>query len=397
MFSPRARPVRAPRLARATLYALLTACGPSSSVPPATTDAALADVSTVLDAAGSDAAGSDAASVDDDGGSVDVCGERDPFRVFFQDFEGAPVFGTDPHTTFGVPGEAEPRYAVIPAEHMGGRTGHVLRGNMYEYVDGREGDARVADGLAAMYGQTVWGTKVPHVTMDLEGMGIAQFPSTDPTAPPIAPPELYVSLWLWMDADFTFDARWEDDVIRRQSIKLFYAFGPNGIMWVATASGDGPDGGGSFFLNMSGIWDEPTRYYTLPSELGAWHHWELYFQSETRPVYYEYGAFSSHPEWLASSCPDVGDYTMRFPVPGSDPRRCLSGDEALASNSRDGRYVMRVDGVVVQDIRDIALNARFNTFSFPAFHGGGGQAIGTAGWALDDVCVRSRPPQGFVP
>ncbi len=332
--------------------------------------------------------------------SFTVCGESDPDRLFFHDFETEEVFGDDPHTRFQlrIGDLGADNFAVIPGEQMGARPGHVLRGNMYEFVDGVRGGDRVANPLAAEYGKTVWGNREPGISVSLEEMGIPQYPSADPAEPPDGTPaEVYISVYLWMDDDFTFDGLWGDGMVRTQTVKLFYAFGPNSTGWVTTTSGDG----GVFFHNVNGLWDAfedlSDGYYHSPSQTGHWRHWEFYMRSETRPLYYEYGSFSTHPERLASGCPDVTDYTIQFPVIASDPMRCLSSSEALAENSQDGVYVVRVDGEVVMDHRSLAWNARFNRFNFPAWHGGDGQPIANAGWAIDDFCVRSHPPDGFIP
>lgn len=330
-----------------------------------------------------------------------VCGSADPSRVFFQDFEGGAPFGTDAHTQFGVRTGGMDEFAVIPGERMAGRAGHVLRGNMYEWVEGRSGTTRVADPLALAYGLTALGTKSPGVNIRLADIGIRQVPSRDFNEVPDGnPARAYISVWLWMDADFTFDARWEDDSIRPQTVKLFYAFGPNSTMWVTTTHGDG----GQHFLNANnlGSWetdfDSPdSSYFEHPDQLGSWHHWEFYFQSETRPLFYEYGGTSTHPEWLSHDCAGVRDYEMAFPVIGSDPPRCMTSREAFDANSRDGRYVVRIDGNVVMDHRHMPWNGRFGGFNFPAWHGGGGQAIGNAGWAIDEMCVRTEAPPGFLP
>ncbi len=139
-----------------------------------------------------------------------------------------------------------------------------------------------------------------------------------------------------------------------------------------------------------------TSRAAMPPQLGHWRHWEFYMRSETRPLYYEYGSFSGHPELLASACPDVMDYSMQFPVVGSDPMRCLAPSDVLDMNSKDGIYVARTDGAIVIDHRSLAWNGRFNRFNFPAYHGGGGWAISNAGWAMDNFCVRAHPPEGFL-
>ena len=333
--------------------------------------------------------------------SADVCGSADLARVFFQDFEGTTVFGDDPHTSFSPLSDGASNYAVIPAERMGGRAGHALRGNMHEWVEGRSNTTRVVDPLALEYGLMVIGEKSPQVHIRLSEIGIRQYPSADfRAAPDGEPARAYISVWLWMDADFTFDARWEDDSIQAQTVKLFYAFGPNSAMWVTTTHGDG----GQHFLNANnlGDWsvdfDSPdSSYFAHPNQLGSWHHWEFYFQSETRPRFYEYGSVSGNPDWLSHNCAGVRDYEMTFPVVGSEPARCMSARESFDANSRDGRYVVRVDGNVVMDHRHMPWNARFNGLGFPAWHGGGGQAIGNAGWAIDEMCVRTEAPPGFLP
>lgn len=362
-----------------------------------------------LDAGGETDAGRDRdAGEDDDGGSAPdastppsaPCGDADPHRVFFQDFEGGEVWGEDRARHFQSRSgysDAE-SYAVIPGEGMDGRAGSVLRGNMYELTGGEPSGARVMDPLAGAHGETVWGNKRPDISVRLDDVGIRQVPSADPSEPPGgAPAEVYVSFYFWMDDDFTFEARHGDGRIADQTVKMFYAFGPNDTMWVTTTHGSG----GNHFLNMSGVWEafenRGDQYYDHAEQRGHWRHWELYMRSETRPVFYEFGAFSRRPELLASDCPGASDYTIQFPVVGSDPMRCLSASEAHAMNSRDGVYVVRVDGEVVMDHRALAWNGRFRRIDIPAWHGGGGQATGNAGWAMDDFCVRSRAPEGFVP
>lgn len=315
--------------------------------------------------------------------------------MFFNDFEAGEILGDDPSRHFQNrlgDGRSE-SFKVIDGALMGGRSGRVLRGNMWEYIDGERAKGQAYDPLAASVGVSIAGTKSPDLTVRLSQLGVPQVPPADANAASPGPAELYVSVWLWFDADFTFDARQEDGRVTPQSVKLYYAFGPNGTMWVTTLQNDSYH----HFLNVNGLdWFKPL-YASGPSPMGAWRHLEFYFRSETQSVFYEYGGFSSRPDLLASKCPGAQDYTIQFPVVGTDPQICLSGDEALLQNSQDGVYVLRVDGQLVIDRRDMPWNGRFGQFNFPAWHGGGGQAIASAGWAVDDLCVRSAAPEGFVP
>jgi hypothetical protein len=317
------------------------------------------------------------------------CADGDPERVFYNDFEDGRFYatsdaGTDPSSDWNVTDPT--RFAVVGKSvmantHDGDR---VLRGNFWEwnYADGGMVPAYDPPALAA--GILIRGAKSVPWHIDLTTLGISQTPSADPTSPPPPAAEVYVSFWLWFDADFSHDS-----TTGTQAIKLFYAFGPNGVEWVTT---DEPH----LFFNMNlGAWPL-YPWGTLPHAFeGRWSHIEWYFRSESRPVYYEYGPFSDGM-YLASKCPGVIDYTMVFPVPGSSPVECLTPAQALAMNSQDGAYTMKVDGAVVYQLETMPYNGRFDQMNFPAYHGGGGEPIASAGWAVDDVCIRTAAPPGFL-
>lgn len=323
-----------------------------------------------------------------------TCGVEDPKRIFFNDFESGEAFGDDPATQLELRTSSSggDNFAVLDGSLMGGRPGRVLRGNFWEWKNGDQEQGQAYDPLAESVGVQLKGSKRPGASIRLRDLGVLQVPSADPQNQISGRAEVYVSVWLWFDEGFTYDALQESGEIRSQSIKLFYAFGPNDTMWVSTLE----DGYYHHFLNVNQLDWFPGEGKSGPNPEGRWRHLEFYFKSETTPVYYEYGGFSSRPDLLASACPGVQDYVVQFPVIGSNPQRCLSASEALAQNSRDGIYVLRVDGQTIFDLRQMPLNGRFGAFNFPAWHGGGGQAIASAGWAMDDLCVRSEAPQGFL-
>lgn len=325
-----------------------------------------------------------------------ACTASDPQRVFFNDFESGEAFGPDVHSQFAPASNQSNRsdYALLDGALMGGRSGRVLRGNMWEWVNGDPTQGQAYDPLAAEMGVTLTGSKRPSYPVRLREAGIIQVPSSDPLVATSARAEVYLSFWLWLDADFNYTGRSENGVIRDQSIKLFYAFGPDNLRWVTAMQ----SGWYNLFINYNnhGNWFSG-QGVTGPKPEGAWRHFEMYFRSETTPVYYESGTIIGNPAKLASQCANPVNYSMMFPVIGSSPQSCLSHDEALARNSKDGIYILKIDGQKILDFRNVAFNGRFDGITIPAWHGGGGQSIASAGWALDDYCVRKAAPPGFIP
>jgi hypothetical protein len=341
--------------------------------------------------AGSAGAAGTAGSAGAAGGPT-VCGADDPHRVFFTDFETNDAFGPDVHSQFAVAKDSADSYAVMSGKPFGGRPGKVLRGNFWEKQDGTSPLQQAFDPVAAKEGISIKGTKRPQVRVRLREAGIVQSPSNDPQAENSIPGRVYLRISFWLDADFTYLARQEDQSLKEQSIKLFYTAGPNDTTWVTTAQ----NGFFNHFLNINSLggWFSG-KSQSGPKLEGGWHQLELYFQTESKPLYYEYGGFSAHPELLAATCPNTADYTIAFPVVGSSPQSCLTNQAALAQSSKDGIYRLWIDGQPIFDYTNIPLTGRLNAFSFPAWHGGGGQAVGNAGWALDDYCVRDELPPGL--
>jgi hypothetical protein len=289
----------------------------------------------------------------------------------------------------------ETNYAVVDASATPDtRTGtRVLRGNFWEFEDPTAGNPVPAvDPAAAAGGVTIYGTKTPGLAVALEDLGVPQMPPSDPSASATDRGEIYVSFWLWYDDDFTHDS-----TVGNQGVKLFYAFGPNHIQWVLSEWDSTTLHLQVNINNLGGAWPSFDWASGFTSFNGRWSHIEWYFREETTPLYYEYGQFSnSSAGLLASDCAGVADYTMQFPVPGTSPQECLTPTEAYSQNSRDGILIARVDGQTIVDVRDMAFNGRFSLINFPAWHGGGGQALSSAGWAIDDVCVRTSPPPGLL-
>jgi hypothetical protein len=328
------------------------------------------------------------------GASADasICGPADEHRVFFTDFEQGEAFGADVHSQFAPTAESATAYAVMTGQPFAGRSGKVLRGNFWQWKDGTSPKEPAFDPVAAAQGVSVAGTKQPHLRVRLREAGIVQSPSTDPQAENTIPGRAYVRVWLWLDDDFTYSARQEDQTLKEQSIKLFYTAGPNDTTWVTTAQ----NGYFNHFLNINSLGGWFTgKSRPGPKLEGGWHRLEFYFQTESKPLYYEYGGLAAHPELLASKCSNAVDYTIAFPVVGSSPQTCLTNQAALAQSSKDGVYRMWIDGQPIFDYTNIPLTGRLGGFSLPAYHGGGGQAVGSAGWALDDYCVRDELPPGL--
>lgn len=326
-----------------------------------------------------------------------ACSAGDSQRVFFNDFESGEAFGPDVHKHFSPSSNQASRgdYAILDGALMGGRSGKVLRGNMWEWVNGDQAQGQAYDPLAASMGITIKGSKRPSYPVRLSEIGIVQVPSSNPLTPSSAQSEVYLSFWLWFDEDFNYTGLSENGVIRDQGVKLFYAFGPDNLRWVTALQ---PGGWYNLFINYNdhGNWFNGSGV-NGPRLEGNWRHFEMYFRSETKSLYYESGTIVGNASKLASQCPNPVNYTMMFPVVGSSPQSCLSYDEALAENSKDGIYILKVDGQVVLDFRNVPFNGRFAGITIPAWHGGGGQSIASSGWALDDYCVRKSAPPGFVP
>jgi hypothetical protein len=264
---------------------------------------------------------------------------------------------------------------------------HVLRGNFWQVGS----VTPQPDPKAQAAGITILGSKATRFSVDLTKLGISQTPSADPNAPTPPQGEFHVSFWLWYDADFSHQARMPatGDIIT-QSIKWFYAFGTTNTEWVITDAS-------RLVQNIVNLGAWPLLPWISPPELkGNWRHIEWYFKSETAPVFYELGAFSKGT-FMASACnPRPADWGMAFPVPGSNPVTCMTDTQAYAANSKDGIFITKIDGQPYYPAQTtMAWNGRFARINFPAYHGGGGEPIASAGWAIDDDCIRRARPPGF--
>lgn len=338
------------------------------------------------------------------GGGTAICGNGDGDRIFFNDFEDGTYRpgsndSLDPSRHFVFRGGSgaysdEANFAVVgDGATPDTRTGaQVLRGNFWELVDPNDPNSALAvDPAADAGGVTIYGTKRPSLSVALSDLGIPQMPPTDPNEPIAGRGEIYVSFWLWYDQDFTHES-----TVGNQGVKLFYAFGPNHVEWVLS-EWDSATLHLHMNINNLGAWPDFDWLGGFTAFNGRWAHLEWYFLEESAPVFYEYGQFSNPSAgYLASDCPGVDDYTVQFPVPGTQPQQCLTPEEAYAQNSRDGIFIARIDGQTIVDVRDMAYNGRFGLINFPAWHGGGGQALSSAGWALDDVCLRRNAPPGWL-
>ncbi len=335
------------------------------------------------------------------GGAAALCSAGDPERIFFNDFEdGSYRPGAnetlDPshHFVFRGGYSDETNFAVVGAVATPdtGNGTQVLRGNFWEFEDPTlPNPVPVVDPAAAAGDVTIYGNKRPGLAVALADLGIPQMPPSDPAAPITDRGELYVSFWLWYDQDFTHES-----TTGNQGVKLFYAFGPNHVQWVLS-EWNSATLHLQWNINNVGAWPSFEWESGFTNFNGRWSHIEWYFLEETTPVFYEYGQFSNSGNgYLASDCPGVEDYSIQFPVPGTSPQECLTPTEAYDQNSRDGIFIARVDGATIVDVRDMAYNGRFDLINFPAWHGGGGQALTSAGWALDDVCLRRSAPPGLV-
>ncbi|MBW2459832.1 MAG: hypothetical protein JRI68_35400, partial [Deltaproteobacteria bacterium] len=283
-------------------------------------------------------AGSGGSATGGGGSSAAPCSAADPDRIFFNDFEdGTYVAGSgetpDPsrHFVFRANYSDETHFAVVddtatPDTRLGTR---VLRGNFWEFEDPNASNPVPAvDPAAAAGGVTIYGNKRPGLSVALSELGIPQMPPDDPNAPIDERGELYVSFWLWYDADFTHES-----TMGNQGVKLFYAFGPNHVEWVLSEWDSTTLHMHHNINNVSGAWPELGWLTGFDSFNGRWSHIEWYFLEESAPLYYEYGSFSNPSNgYLASDCPGVDDYTMQFPVPGSSPQQCLTPAEAYGQN-----------------------------------------------------------------
>jgi hypothetical protein len=379
-----------------TLPALVASCGDSGSSVDgaATVDGAALDLAAPArsDAGAVDAA-ADLAPVGDGASPGGPCSAADPDRLFWNDFEDGRYYAGagvtyDPSRDFLV--DDPTRFAVVDGTVMAAHDGQrSLRGNFWEWI-GSDRTMPVHDPLAAKAGITILGAKEIPWHVNLAKLGISQTPPGDPNAPAPPPGEFYVSYWLWYDADFSHVGLNADGTTQVQTVKLFYAFGPNGVEWVVTD-------GVRLFMNENNLGAWPLLPWIGPPKLeGQWRHVEWYFKSESTPIFYEYGPFSNG-KYMASGCnPPPPDYTVAFPVPGSNPVTCTDEKAAYAANSQDGVFRMKIDGQEFYPAqKSVAWNGRFDQIAFPAFHGGGGQPIASAGWAIDDVCIRKSAPTGF--
>jgi hypothetical protein len=315
------------------------------------------------------------------------CAAGDPDRLFWNDFEGgryyaAPGMTYDPSRDYI---DVKPeQFAIVDGNVQPMHGGnHALRGNLWPDHP---------DPVAQAQGITIQGARATQFGIDLGKLGISQSPSPTPGAANPPPGELYVSFWLWFDADFSHEAT---DLTTgktiTQQIKLFYAFGQSGVEWVATDYA-------TFAVNENnmGVFFPVVQWNHVPHPLeGRWSHIEWYFKEESKPVFYEVGPFSSGG-YLASACsPQPTNWMPAWPIPGSNPMTCLTPAQAFAQDSKDGIFVMKVDGQVVHSYDNMAWDGRFGRIEFPAYHGGGGYPLASAGWAIDDVCLRRTKPAGF--